>query len=103
VDRRKTAGSPRRNCRAGSAHCFHKKPEQEEVTYVVAGTVVQTVDWEKRILAGNAAFVAAGIVHAAFNVGQNDARLLVTFSPCIGDGFEAVDVSGEAPRNVLRS
>ena len=68
------------------------------MTYVVAGTVVQTVDWEKRLLAGNVAFVAAGIVRAAFNVGQNDARFLVAFSPCIGDGFEAVDVSSEAPR-----
>jgi hypothetical protein len=38
----------------------------------------------------SAALVAAGIVPAAFNVGQND-DLLVTFSPFIGGGFEAVD------------
>ena len=59
-------------------------------------------DWEKRILGGgNAAFVAAGIVHAAFNtLAKSDARLLVIFSPCIGDSFEAVDVSGERTRGM---
>jgi quercetin dioxygenase-like cupin family protein len=88
----------------GQAHSFHKHPAQEEVMYVVAGKVEQWVDREKRILgAGDAAFIPAGVVHATFNVGQDDARLLVIFSPCIGDGFEAVDVSAEAPWNGLRS
>ena len=82
----------------GQAHSFHKHPDQEEVMYVAAGKVEQWVDREKRILgAGDAAFIPAGMVHATFNVGQEDARLLVIFGPCIGDGFEAVDVSGETP------
>jgi hypothetical protein len=62
-----------------------------------------TVLREKRILgAGDAAFIPAGVVHATFN-GGGEAHLLVIFSPCVGDGFEVVDVSGEAPWNGLRN
>ena len=87
----------------GQAHSFHKHPSQEEVMYVVAGKVEQWIDREKRILgAGDAAFIPAGVVHATFN-GGGEAHLLVIFSPCVGDGFEAVDVSAEAPWNGLRN
>jgi quercetin dioxygenase-like cupin family protein len=86
------------------AHSFHKHPDQEEVMYVVAGKVEQWIGREKRILgAGDSAFIPAGIVHATFNIGEGDARLLVIFSPCVGDGFEAIDVSGDAPWTGLRS
>jgi quercetin dioxygenase-like cupin family protein len=88
----------------GKGHSFHKHPDQEEVMYVAAGKIEQWVEREKRILgAGDAVFIPAGVVHATFNVGQDDARLTVIFSPCVGDGFEAVDVSGEAPWKGLRS
>ena len=52
--------------------------------------------------AGDAIFIAPGIVHASFNVGKDDARVVVVFSPCVGDGFEAVDVSGEPRWKALR-
>ena len=52
--------------------------------------------------AGDAIFIAPGTVHATFNVGKSDARVVVVFSPCVGDAFEAVDVSGEAPWQGLR-
>jgi quercetin dioxygenase-like cupin family protein len=87
----------------GQAHSFHKHPSQEEVMYVVSGKVEQWIDREKRLLgAGDAAFISAGIVHATFNSG-GEARLLVIFSPCVGEGFEVIDVSGEAPWNGLRN
>ena len=88
----------------GEGHGFHKHPGQEEVIYVVAGKVEQWVDREKRILGpGDAAFIPAGMVHASFNIGQNDVRLVVSLSPCMGDGYELVDVSDQAPWKELRS
>jgi quercetin dioxygenase-like cupin family protein len=91
------------NLAPGQAHSFHKHPSQEEVMYVIAGKVEQWIDREMRLLgAGDAAFIPAGVVHATFN-SESEARLLVIFSPCVGDGFEAVDVSSDAPWKGLRS
>jgi quercetin dioxygenase-like cupin family protein len=87
----------------GQAHSFHKHPSQEEVMYVVSGNVEQWIDREKRVLgAGDAAFIPAGMVHATFNTGKTEAHLLVVFSPCVGDGFEVIDVSSDAPWKGLR-
>jgi quercetin dioxygenase-like cupin family protein len=89
---------------AGQGHNFHTHPEQEELIYVVEGQIEQWIDREKRILeAGDAVFIAPGTVHATFNVSRSDARLVVIFSPCVGDGFAAVDVSGDAPWRELRA
>ena len=88
----------------GQGHSFHRHPSQEEVLYVIDGQIEQWIEGEKRTLgAGDAIFIAPGIVHASFNAGGDDARVIVIFSPCVGDGFEAVDVSGEAPWQGLRT
>ncbi len=89
----------------GKGHDFHKHPDQEEVIYIVAGTVEQWVDREKRILGpGDSAFIPADMVHASFNVGDTDAKIVAILGPCVGDGgYELVDVAGEAPWNDLRS
>ncbi|MBX3580221.1 MAG: cupin domain-containing protein [Rhizobiaceae bacterium] len=88
----------------GQGHSFHKHPDQEEVLCVIDGEIEQWIDREKRILrAGDGMFIAPGTVHATFNAGGKAARLLVIFSPCVGDGFEAVDMSGEAPWRELRA
>jgi quercetin dioxygenase-like cupin family protein len=88
----------------GQGHSFHKHPTQEEVLYVIEGQIEQWIEGEKRMLgAGDAIFIAPGIVHASFNTGSDDARVIVIFSPCVGDGFEAVDVSNEAPWLGLRA
>jgi quercetin dioxygenase-like cupin family protein len=88
----------------GKGHDFHKHPDQEEVLYIVAGRVEQWVDRDKRTLGpGDSAFVPADIVHASFNVGDNDARIVAILSPCVGArGYELVDVAGEAPWNTLQ-
>jgi quercetin dioxygenase-like cupin family protein len=85
-------------------HNFHKHPEQEEVLYVVAGKVEQWVGREKRILgAGDSAFVPADVVHASFNVGGENAKIVAILGPCIGDGgYELIDVAEEAPWKGLR-
>jgi quercetin dioxygenase-like cupin family protein len=89
----------------GKGHNFHKHPDQEEVIYVVAGTVEQWVDREKRVLgAGDCAFIPADVVHASFNVGSGDAKIVAILGPCVGEtGYELVDVAGEAPWNALRT
>lgn len=88
----------------GKGHDFHKHPDQEEVLYVVAGKVEQWVDREKRALGpGDSAYVPAGMVHASFNVGSSDAKIVAILGPCVGEiGYELVDVAGEAPWKGLR-
>ena len=88
----------------GKGHDFHKHPDQEEVLYVVAGRVEQWVDREMRILGPrDSAFLPADMVHASFNVGDTDARIVAILGPCVGEGgYELVDVAGEAPWNTLR-
>lgn len=88
----------------GKGHNFHKHPDQEEVLYVVAGEVEQWVNREKRTLrAGDSAFVPADMVHASFNVGSGDARIVAILGPCVGEiGYELVDVAADAPWKDLR-
>ena len=88
----------------GKGHDFHKHPNQEEALFVVAGEVEQWVDRQKQILKpGDAVFVPADMVHASFNIGKGEARILAIFGPSIGDsGFEAVDMTQAAPWKTLR-
>lgn len=92
------------NITPGEGHNFHKHPEQEEVIYVIAGEVEQWLDQEKRILGpGDSVFIGADVVHASFNVGSSDAKLLAILGPCVGDaGYELVDVADQSPWKDLR-
>jgi quercetin dioxygenase-like cupin family protein len=89
----------------GKGHDFHYHPNQEEVIYVLSGTVEAWVEREKRILGpGDGVFVPPGIIYGAFNAGSHEARVLPILGPSISDmGIEIVDVSGEAPWNTLRA
>jgi len=89
----------------GKGHNFHKHPDQEEVIFVVSGEVEQWVDREKRVLgAGDCAFIPADMVHASFNVGSGDAKIVAILGPCVGEiGYELVDVASDAPWNSLRA
>jgi len=88
----------------GKGHDFHKHPDQEEVIYVVAGEVEQWVNRESRRLGpGDSAFIPGGVVHASFNVGKADAKIVAILGPCVGPiGYELVDVAGDAPWKGLR-
>jgi quercetin dioxygenase-like cupin family protein len=89
----------------GKGHNFHKHPDQEEVIYAISGQVEQWIGREKRILApGDAAYIPADTVHASFNIGAGEAKVIAILGPCVGEiGYELVDVAGEAPWNKLRS
>ncbi len=88
----------------GNGHGFHKHPDQEEVIFVVSGTIEQWIEREKQILeAGDAVYIDAGVVHASFNVGDGDAQLLAILGPCVGDsGYEIEVVADQEPWKNLR-
>ena len=88
----------------GYGHDFHKHPDQEEVIYVIEGSVEQWLEDKKRVLnAGDSVFSPADLVHASFNISSSPAKLFVTLGPCSGEeGYQLVDVSDEAPWNSLR-
>ena len=89
----------------GKGHAFHKHPDQEEVILVVAGEVEQWLDREKRLLGpGDSVFIPAGVVHASYNVGTEDAKVAAILGPCVGDiGYVSVEVADEAPWSGLRT
>jgi quercetin dioxygenase-like cupin family protein len=89
----------------GGGHAFHKHPGQEEVIYVIDGQVEQWLDQEKRMLGpGDSVFITGDTVHASFNTGQADARLLAIVSPCVNrqSGYEVTEVAGQEPWSGLR-
>lgn len=90
--------------RPASGHSFHKHPNQEEVIYVIEGEIEQWVDQERRILRqGDSAFIGPDVVHASFNVSDQNASLLAILGPCIGTGgYEVVDVANREPWASLR-
>ena len=92
------------NLSPGGGHNFHKHPEQEEVIYVIEGTVEQWLRDEKRTLSsGDSVFIPADVVHASFNTSSASAKLLAILGPCVGDeGYQLIDVADEAPWNSLR-
>jgi quercetin dioxygenase-like cupin family protein len=83
---------------------FHLHPDQEEVMYVISGTIEQWIDREKQILGpGDSAFVPAGVVHTSVNVGTDEAKVLTILGLSMGHkGIELVDVSCVTPWNGLR-
>jgi len=88
----------------GKCHDFHRHPGQEEVIYVVEGTVEQWLERERRILAaGDSVIIPADAVHATFNDGEAAAKILAILSPAVGeDGYGLEDVSGAEPWASLR-
>jgi quercetin dioxygenase-like cupin family protein len=85
-------------------HSFHRHPEQEEVIYVIEGRIEQWVGSEKCILGpGDVAFIKPDQVHASFNVGTGEARIVAIFGPSVGEsGATTVDVYDQAPWKDMR-
>lgn len=88
----------------GKGHDFHRHPDQEELIYAVEGRIEQWIGEEKRILSpGDAAFIPAGVVHASFNVGEGEGRVVAILGPCVGSvGYEVEEVADQAPWKDLR-
>ena len=88
----------------GKCHDFHRHPGQEEVIYVIEGSIEQWVLEEKQVLsAGDSVVIPASAVHASFNEGGEPAKILAILSPAVGDdGYGVEDVAGEEPWASLR-
>ena len=88
----------------GKCHDFHRHPGQEEVIYVIEGSIEQWVLGEKQVLsAGDSVAIPASAVHASFNEGSEPAKILAILSPAVGDdGYGVEDVAGEEPWASLR-
>ena len=88
----------------GKCHDFHRHPGQEEVIYVIEGTIEQWVLDQKQVLtAGDSVVIPASAIHASFNDGTEPAKILAILSPAVGeDGYAAEDVAGEEPWASLR-
>ncbi len=89
----------------GQGHNFHKHPRQEEIIYMIEGTVEQWIlEKKQNISQGDVAFISQDTVHASFNETDYDVKLLAILSPAVGDaGYELEDVSEEEPWSQLRS
>ena len=88
----------------GKCHDFHRHPGQEEVIYVIEGSIEQWVLDEKQVLtAGDSVVIPASAVHASFNEGTVPAKILAILSPAVGDdGYGVEDVSADEPWASLR-
>jgi quercetin dioxygenase-like cupin family protein len=88
----------------GKCHAFHRHPGQEEVIYVLEGSIEQWLETERRTLtAGDSAVIPESAVHATFNDGDAPAKILAILSPAVGeDGYGVEDVSGDEPWAALR-
>jgi quercetin dioxygenase-like cupin family protein len=88
----------------GKCHDFHLHPGQEEVIYVIDGTIEQWIEREKRVLTvGDSVVIPADAVHASFNDGSQPAKILAILSPAVGeDGYGLEDVAGDEPWASLR-
>jgi len=83
----------------GFGHAFHKHPNQEEVIYVVSGTVEQWIEQEcQQLNPGDSAFIAADVVHASYNISSEPVKLVAILGPCVTDeGYELVEVFDQEP------
>jgi quercetin dioxygenase-like cupin family protein len=88
----------------GKAHDFHRHPNQEEVIYVLDGSIEQWVEREHRVLGpGDGVLIPAGSVHASFNPGDEPAKIIAVLSPCVGEaGYEVEGLAGEEPWRSMR-
>ena len=87
----------------GQGHGFHYHDDREEFLYILEGQIEQWVGEEKKLIGpGDVVFVPPGVIHASYNVGDGEARLLAIFGNLGSDAELAVDVSKQEPWASLR-
>jgi quercetin dioxygenase-like cupin family protein len=88
---------------AGQGHDFHYHEDREEFLYILQGTIEQWIGEENKIIGpGDVVFVPPGVIHASYNVGDSEAKLLAIFGNLGSCAELAVDVSGDEPWASLR-
>ena len=87
----------------GEGHNFHRHPEMKEILYVLRGKAEQWVENEKSILGpGDAVHIDPNLIHATFNIGDENLEFLAILSP--GSGWQAgtIDESLNHPYSTYR-
>lgn len=93
----------RATIQVGKGHNFHLHEDREEFIYVLEGQLEQWIGQEKQICKeGDIVFIPPGEVHASFNIGQIEARILAIFGPLSADAELTTDVSDKHPWANLR-
>ena len=65
---------------SGEGHNFHKHPDQEEVIYVIEGSIEQWLEDKRQELnAGDSVFIPADVVHASFNISSGAGQTVCDF------------------------
>ncbi len=84
-------------------HNFHRHPEMNEILYILKGTAEQWVENEKQILkAGDSVYINPNVVHATFNVGDNDLEFLAILAPALGWESGTIDEYMNLPYSKYR-
>ncbi len=88
----------------GCGHNFHIHPNQEEIIYVISGSLDQWLEGTHESLnPGDTVFIPKNTVHASFNTSDKPVKFLAMLGPAVGpEGYELVDVSDQAPWNSIR-
>jgi quercetin dioxygenase-like cupin family protein len=82
----------------GGKHDFHRHPEMNEILYILKGTAEQWVENEKQILqAGDAVYIDPNVVHATFNIGEEELEFLAILAPSKGWEAGTIDEFENAP------
>ena len=72
----------------GGMHNFHRHPEMNEILYFLKGTAEQWVENEKQIMKpGDSVYIDPNVVHATFNIGDEELEFLAILAP--SKGWEA--------------
>ena len=84
-------------------HNFHRHPEMNEILYILNGTAEQWVENEKQILkAGDSVYIDPNVVHATFNVGDNELEFLAILAPASGWESGTIDEHMNLPYSKYR-
>ena len=82
----------------GDLHDFHRHPEMNEILYIVKGSAEQWVENEVKILGpGDSVYIAADVVHATINHGEEDLEFLAVLGPSSGWEAGTIDESSNLP------
>lgn len=72
---------------------------QEEVYFVIEGTIEMCLGAERQILTqGQAVYIPSGVFHQATNVGQNFARMLYCYGPAGDVAHWKQELAGTLPK-----
>ena len=87
----------------GDKHDFHRHPEMNEILYILSGKAEQWIEDEMKILGpGDSVYIDADVVHAIFNISNENLEFLAVLSPSSGWPAGTLDESQNEPYSSYR-